>query len=212
LTAFERLEEGPYGALLRVLERSRKLGFLGPGPVEPHIERALDGLDLISPEVRRALDMGSGGGLPGLPLALALTTIEWVLLDGSVTRGQFLRTAVDELDIGHRTGVHIGRAEVAGRAPAFRATFDLVVARSFGPPAVTAECGAPFLAVGGTLVVAEPPGGSPDRWPASPLAALGLVVGSSVTSPSAFQVLHQERPCPERYPRRTGVPAKRPLF
>ncbi|HET6966289.1 MAG TPA: hypothetical protein VFH58_16050, partial [Acidimicrobiales bacterium] len=104
------------------------------------------------------------------------------------------------------------RAEEAGRRPDLRGTFDVVVARSFGGPAVTAECGAPFLVAGGRLVVAEPPGGSADRWPAEGLEVLGLRPVEAMTEPSAFQVLLQQEPCPERFPRRTGIPAKRPLF
>ncbi len=103
------------------------------------------------------------------------------------------------------------RAEDAARRADLRAAFDLVVVRSFGPPAVTAECGAPFLEVGGRMVVAEPPDQEP-RWPADGLAQLGLAPGRRVTEPSAFQVLEQVAPCPDRYPRRVGIPAKRPLF
>lgn len=104
------------------------------------------------------------------------------------------------------------RAEESGRDPGMRAGFDVVVARSFGAPAVTAECAAPLLKVGGRLIVAEPPGGAADRWPAQALGELCLRAVTTVTKPTAFQVLEQMAPCPDRYPRRTGVPAKRPLF
>jgi 16S rRNA (guanine527-N7)-methyltransferase len=209
-------DEGPFGALRSVLapvlEQSRQLGFLGPRSVGAHIERALDSVALIPAGTRRALDLGSGGGLPGLPLALARPDIHWVLLDGSVTRCEFLREAVTKLGLADRVDVVAARAEVAGRRPELRATFDLVIARSFGPPAVTAECASPFLRREGLLVVAEPPGGDPDRWPAEGLDLLGLVSARQVTEPSAFQVMVQASDCPDRYPRRTGVPAKRPLF
>ncbi len=136
-----------------------------------------------------------------------------MLLDGSVTRCEFLRWAAAELGLEpDRVDVLASRAEEAGRQPELRSTFDLVVARSFGAPAVTAECAAPFLVTGGRLVVSEPPGGSRDRWPADRLEELGLRPLDAVVEPSAFQVLLQERPCPERFPRRTGIPAKRPLF
>lgn len=211
----EILGEGPFGALLAVLGRSKELGFLGPGPVEPHIDRALDALRLISSAPaapRRFLDLGSGGGLPGLPLALALPGSQWMLLDGSVTRTRFLRDAVAELGLTDRVAVETARAEEAGRRGDLRGTFDVVVVRSFGPPAVTAECAAPFLVVGGVMVVAEPPEGSEDRWPEEGLRRLELARGARVADPSAFQVLRQAGPCPDRYPRRTGIPAKRPLF
>lgn len=204
--------EGPFGALLAVLEHSRSLGFLGPGPVEAHVRRAFHTLPLMPGSAARILDLGSGGGIPGLPLALARPDTTWVLLDGSVTRAGFLAEAVADLGLAGRVEVVPERAEDAGRRTDLRASFDAVVARSFGAPAVTAECAAPFLTVGGTLVVAEPPGGAAGRWPAAGLQEVGLVAERVVAQPSAFQVLTQARLCPDRFPRRNGVPAKRPLF
>jgi hypothetical protein len=118
---------------------------------------------------------------------------------------------VDTLQLSDRVEVVEARAEVAAHGP-LRATFDLTVARSFAAAAPTAECGAPFLRVGGRLIVAEPPGGSPDRWDAAGLAKLGLRSDTAITEPTAYQVLVQDRLCPARYPRRVGVPVKRPLF
>lgn len=180
--------------------------------MEPHIARALDALPLLPAGSRHVLDLGSGGGLPGLPLALATPAAQWVLLDGSVTRCRFLEEAVAELGLDTRVRVVAARAEEAGRQPDLRQSFEAVVARSFGPPAVTVECGAPFLAVGGLLVVAEPPEGSEVRWPQGGLAVVGMEAVATIKQPSAFQVLRQVTACPEPYPRRTGIPAKRPLF
>ena len=103
------------------------------------------------------------------------------------------------------------RAELAARGP-LRGQVDLVVARSFAAPGVTAECGGPFLRLGGRLVIAEPPGGQPDRWDADQLSLLGLDLGARVTGRTSYQILVQSGPCPDRFPRRVGVPAKRPLF
>jgi 16S rRNA (guanine527-N7)-methyltransferase len=62
-------------------------------------------------------------------------------------------------------------------------------------------------------VVSEPPGGRPDRWPAPDLAVLGLEPVALVEAGGAsYQVLRQVSSCPDRFPRRTGIPAKRPLF
>jgi 16S rRNA (guanine527-N7)-methyltransferase len=210
-TAKQILGEGPFGALLHVLEQSRHRGFLGPGPLEPHIERALAALALLPEPLDRALDLGSGGGLPGLPLALARPDVRWTLLDGSATRCRFLEETLTPLGLASRVEVVQSRAEAMGRDPGRRGVFEVVVARSFGPPAVTAECAAPFLRVGGRLVVAEPPG-PVDRWPAAGLVPLGMEPEKRITEPAAYQVLRQVEPCPDRYPRRIGIPAKRPLF
>jgi 16S rRNA (guanine527-N7)-methyltransferase len=174
---------------------------------------AIDG----APE--RFADLGSGGGVPGLVLALHWERAQAVLLDAGERRCAFLQDASAELGIAERVTVVHGRAEDLGRQPELRGRFDLVVARGFGPPAVTAECGAPLLEVGGTMVVSEPPGGDGlddgargSRWPEVGLAVVGLVAGPTVERPYHYQVLVQERPCPADYPRRVGVPAKRPLF
>jgi 16S rRNA (guanine527-N7)-methyltransferase len=208
-------------ALVAVLEESQSQGFLGSGPVEAHLDHARG--FAASPSVgapRRFLDLGSGGGVPGLVLA----TLEWpstdvVLLDAGERRCVFLAWAVEELGLAARVTVRRGRAEEAGRDVALRGGFDLVVARSFASPAVTAECAAPFLQVGGRLVVSEPPEDDepdsverPRRWPEEGLAELGLRPLARWASPFAYQAFEQVAPCADRYPRRTGVPSKRPLF
>jgi 16S rRNA (guanine527-N7)-methyltransferase len=179
--------------------------------VDPHIDRALDLGVATSTAPGTAVDLGSGGGLPGLPLALAWPDTTWFLLDGGTNRAAFLREAVIQLGLSDRVEVVAQRAEETGRG-ILRGTVDCVVARSFGPPAVTAECAAPLLRVGGVLVVAEPPGGDLARWDEEGLALLGMRTGPAVSHPTAFQVIVQETVCPERFPRRTGVPSKRPLF
>ncbi|HET7722453.1 MAG TPA: RsmG family class I SAM-dependent methyltransferase [Acidimicrobiales bacterium] len=205
--------------LVPVLEEARRLGFLGPGPVAVHLEHAAGYAAALAADAgagwspARAADLGSGAGLPGLPLALRFPETEWTLVESAVRRAAFLRAAVRDLGLGHRIAVVEERAEVVGRAPAYRGSFDLVVARSFGPPAVVAECAAPLLRIGGRAVVSEPPGGEPERWPAEGLAELGLMAGAAVQAGgAAYQVLRQERSCPVRWPRRVGVPGKRPLF
>ncbi|MBV9659679.1 MAG: class I SAM-dependent methyltransferase [Acidimicrobiales bacterium] len=194
-----------------VLEEAQRRGLVGSGPVATHVQRAIDTSSCVARPPHRMLDLGSGGGLPGLPLALLWPAAQVVLLDGSLTRARFLEETVEALELSSRVSVLDVRAEVAGRGD-MRGTFDLVVARSFGSPAVTAECAAPLLSVGGRLVVAEPPGGRPDRWDPAGLDLLGLRATATITEPSAFQIMEQTRACPDRFPRRTGIPAKRPLF
>jgi 16S rRNA (guanine527-N7)-methyltransferase len=219
-------------SLREILTEARALGFLGPGPVEPHLRHALGFVALVEQQRRgdpdgspvRILDLGSGGGLPGLVIAAELPWSALVLLEAGDRRAAFLSRAAADSGLAPRVTVVHERAELSGRDPAYRASFDGVVVRSFGPPAVVAECGAPFLKPGGWLIVSEPPELPPDpagraddpagpgRWPAEGLAQFGLEPGERVRREFGFQILHQQVECPDRFPRRNGVPAKNPLF
>ena len=151
------------------------------------------------------VDLGTGGGVPAFPLALAWPDATWVLVEANGRRARFLSQAALRLGIADRVRVRSERAEVVGRDVGERSRHEAVVARGFGPPAMTAECGAPFLAAGGRLLTSEPPG--PRPWPPEALAELGLV---PVGRQGSVMVLQQVHPCPDRFPRR--VPGKRPLF
>jgi 16S rRNA (guanine527-N7)-methyltransferase len=202
------------GLLEAILEEARALGFLGPDPVERHVRHARTLAGRIDAP-GSFLDLGSGAGVPGLVLAEVWPTARATLLDASTRRTAFCEQAVARLGLADRVTVVRERAEVAGRDPALRNGFDAVVARSFSRPAVTAECAAPFLRLGGWLLVSEPPdaASSEVRWPGEALAELGLgraapVSGDQVSSVAAQKVA----PTPENIPRRTGIPAKRPLW
>ena len=195
--------------LIDVLREAQRRGFMGPGAIEPHVDHADRFVAAVGAIPGRALDLGSGGGLPGLAFALDRPDSEWILLDANARRAEFLTWAVGELGLADRVVVDHRRAELAGRDPDRRAAMVLVVARSFGPPPVVAECAAPFLTVGGQLVVSEPPDAT-DRWPAEGLATFGLEPDPLDTTD--FVRFRQAVPCPERYPRRNGIPLKRPLF
>lgn len=195
--------------LLTQLERARSLGFLGPGPVVAHIQHTAAFLDALTDTVGRIVDLGSGGGVPGLVIGVARPDLEVVLLDATAKRCRFLEQAVEVLAL--RASVVEGRAEVVGHGP-LRGTATAVVARSFGSPAATAECAAPLLARDGQLLVSEPPEPDPTRWSAAGLALLGLAIGPRSASAPTVQTLRRVAECPSTYPRRDGLPAKRPLF
>lgn len=199
------------GALCAVLEDARRLGFLGPEPVERHIDHARTWASVLDPG--SFLDLGSGGGVPGLVLAATWPGTTGALLDSQMRRTAWLRTAVQRLDFGDRITVIEGRAEDLAHLPALRQSFDLVVARAFGRPAVAAECGSAFVRVGGKLSVSEPPGGAPDRWPDAELVGLGLAPAAQVVRDGAtFVILHKNSALPERYPRRRNRSVKSPLW
>ena len=201
------------GGLPAVLARAQGQGLLGPGPVDEQIEHARRLADLIGPPPPSFLDLGSGAGIPGLVLAETWPATTAVLLDSGHRRGEHLRSAAAELGLGDRVVVVVARAEDAAHDPEWRGGLPLVVARGFGPPAVTAECGVGFLEVGGALVVSEPPGGAPGRWDEAGLDRLGLDRPELRTGGGASiaRLALRRAPGPE-WPRRTGVPARRPLW
>lgn len=215
------LEAGSLDRLMQVLVRAQAIGLVGKGDPRGMVEHAMGFADGAAPPLR-LLDLGSGGGLPGLVLAERWPETEVVLLDGRRKSVDFLTQAMSDLVLGERVRVLEGRAEVLARDSELRGEFDMVAARGFAPPAVTAECGSPFLQASGRLVVSEPPmrvGGKADdrdegdeRWPVRGLAVLGLVEERRWSGKGHYVALRQEGECPGRFPRRVGVPGKRPLF
>lgn len=202
-------------SLLEILGRAREFGFLGPGELEHHRDHALGYLQVMGRGwAGRAADLGSGGGVPGLVLALACPESDWVLIDAQARRADFLVSAVQQLGLGGRVSVLHERAEVVGRAVSHRSIYDFVVARSFATPAVTAECAAPLLRKGGHLIVSEPPvdGRVVERWPREGLRQLSLTLEEYLPGPPALAVISSIVACPEKFPRRVGIPAKRPLW
>ena len=194
------------------MEQARSVGFLGPGPVPPQVAHARGFADAWGGQPPAcAADLGSGGGLPALVLAGLWPGSQWVLVEAGERRARFLEDAVAGLGWRERISVVRARAEEVGHRPEVRSGMDLVTARGFGPPAVTAECAAPLLRRGGLLVVSEPPEGG-GRWDADGLEPLGLVPLRLVESGASYAVLEQVIVCPDRFPRRTGVPGRRPLF
>ncbi len=200
--------------LERVLARAHELGFLGPGPVGRYVSHALELNTGVPSEARRGVDLGSGGGVPGLVIAEARPGFSLVLVEVGRRRCRFLREAIDELGLADRVEVVEDRAEAAARRPALREQFDVVVARSFSQPAVTAECAVGFLRVGGRLVVSEPPeeAAAGGRWPADGLETLGLGPMVRTGGPGASFVWSEKHRADGRWPRRVGIPAKRPLW
>lgn len=150
--------------------------------------------------------------MPGLVLALAWPDAAALLLDAQARRVAFLTAAIADLGLGDRVAAIQARAEELARDDGHRGTYDLVTARSFGPPAITAECAAGYLAPGGTLLVAEPPD-QPERWSADGLGLLGLVdegpVASELGTVRRLRSLDGPRP---GVPRRTAAMQRSPRF
>ena len=161
-----------------------------------------------------AVDLGTGGGIPGLVLA-TLTMCRWVLVARGARRGSFLRWAVRRLDLRDRVEVVVADAVEVGRGP-LRGKANLVTARSFAPPGPTVECGAPLLLPGGFLVVSEPPAetrGRAGRWEDGGLRAMGLEDwGGWHTGQAGYRAIQLVAHCPNRAPRRFSRQISDPLI
>jgi 16S rRNA (guanine527-N7)-methyltransferase len=212
-------DDGRAPVVAGMLKRSADQGFLGGMPIEDQVAHARGFAAAaeggLGRPPRSFLDLGTGGGLPGLVLAAVWPESRGVLLDANERRTSFLALEVGGLPRSSPLEVVRGRAEEAGHDPALVEGFEVVTARSFGTPGVTTECAAPLLVVGGLLVVSEPPDVVPgDRWPTDRLEVLGLRPSTAFRflDRYGYQIIEKVGPTPERYPRRVGIPAKRPLF
>ena len=203
--------------LRQVLEDARAAGFLGPGPVEAHLAHAVGFAEAAEAHLGHApanfCDLGTGGGIPGLALALRWDEAEALFVDSNERRSAALREAVARLGLGTRVVVLEQRAETVGHPGPYRERYELVTARSFGGPAVTAEIASGIVQPGGYLVVSEPPVPDPARWPVDELESLGFGRAEPLVRADAhFAVLHKFAATPPRFPRGVGKPGKRPLW
>ena len=176
---------------------------------------ALPLLDELAP--RRALDLGSGGGVPGVVLALARPAIAWTLVDSVRRKVDALGAMVRWLQL---TGVEViaERAEVLGRDPGHRERHDLVTARACAALPVLAEYALPLVRPGGAVLAWKGPIADAELTAGrAAAAALGggtlEMRGTAIPALGAhrFVLIRKHRPTPDRYPRRPGQPARRPL-
>ena len=166
----------------------------------------------------RVLDVGAGGGIPGIVLKIAYPGMRLALLDSSSKKCAFIERVVAELSL---TDVEVinSRAEEAAHFPRYREQFDLVVSRGVAELPELAELTLPFAGIGGTVVSAKGLSGEREidesEWAASELGAapaINQVVESPGTSPPDLLVYWLKiASTPDRFPRRPGVPHKRPL-
>ena len=173
--------------LLETLRDAQRLGFFGDRPIEEAAQHALGFVAAIGPlqPGHRIVDLGSGGGLPGLVLAETYRDGSVTLIDRRQKRTDFLRRAALRLGYEH---VEVIEADVsdlideieAGR----RARFDVATARGFGPPALTLRTGCALVGPDGRVVISEPPAG--DRWRPDLMRSLA-VERESVGHVSVFQ-------------------------
>lgn len=169
------------------------------------------------PNVESAVDVGSGAGFPGVPLAIMLPEVRFTLVDALQKRVEFLQSVIDALGL-NAVALHM-RSEDAARVPGLREGFDLAVARAVAPMNVLCEFLLPFVRVGGHMLAMKGP--NLDAELAEAENAIGLLGGRlerTIDLPipgrdwnhRAAWIAKAEA-TPEKYPRRAGLPEKRPL-
>ena len=194
--------------LVTVLTRAQSVGFLGPGEIDAHVSHADRYLAGLADGCVEILDLGSGGGVPALPLVLLNSELHATLVDTAQRRCSFLVWAACELGVQDRVTVVKGRAEELASNPELRGRFDGVTARGFGPPAWTFECAIGFLADRGRFVVSEPPGLR--HWPdADALRDFGVAEVGPLSGIACFERIGE---VPDHFPRSAKTAANKPLF
>jgi 16S rRNA (guanine527-N7)-methyltransferase len=213
------------GAFARLLSDYEEANVIGTREVgEVLLEHVLDSLScfLFEPlgEAERLADVGSGGGLPGLPIKLAAPRVEVTLIEATAKKARFLRRAVEALAL---DGVEVvnGRAEEVGRARDHRGVYDVTTARAVARLAVVAEYCVPLLRVGGHAVLMKGrlEGGEVSEGQRA-VDSLGAEVSEVIRVPRLPEIGEKQRSLvvvrkvgetPDRYPRSVGTPARKPL-
>jgi 16S rRNA (guanine527-N7)-methyltransferase len=166
-------------------------------------------------EARTVVDVGSGAGLPGLPLKITRPELELTLVEADQDKAAFLVHACATLGL---AGVEVvaRRAEEVGHNPRFREAFDVAVARALAPLPVLAELCLPLVRVGGRLL-AQKTGSEDVEAAGHAIDVMGGALKEVYPAPSGARsagtvvVVEKIRPTPAAYPRRPGVPARKPL-
>jgi len=167
---------------------------------------------------QRVVDVGSGAGFPGLPIKIACPGVHLALVEATGKKAEFLKAVVERLGLSDVEVVN-ARAEEVGHAPRHREAYDLAVARAVAALRVLAELCLPLVRPGGMLIAMK--GEDPRVEVADAQTALRTlggrhrqtmpVVVPGLGAARHLVVVDKVSATPGRYPRRPGVPARRPL-
>jgi len=184
-------------------------------PMDVAYKHFLDSLAAAEhiPEGAACVDVGTGAGFPGIPLAILRPDLSMTLLDSLGKRVKFLEAVAAELNLPLNC-VHI-RAEEAGKNPAHRERYDIALSRAVAPLNVLLELTVPLLKVGGLAIAYKGPAVAEEPWESA-----GKALGCTLAIKTAPVIRGEERrlaiakktvPTPARYPRKPGEPGRKPL-
>lgn len=191
-------------------------------PQEVAVKHVVDSLLCYDAQIffpgAKVIDVGSGAGFPGIPLKIVYPDLVMTLLEAQQKRVQFLTSLVQELALTSVTVVH-DRAETAARREVHRDQYHVAVSRAVAPLNVLVELCLPFVRPGGFCVALK--GAKYEEELAEAAQAIKLLGGTvwavkktalpGLEDRRAVIYLQKTGPTPERFPRRPGMAAKRPL-
>jgi len=220
---FEPSDLGQLGYYLALLLETNKVHNLTAitDPEQAWTRHILDSLTLLAPLSQlpssdgpaRVIDVGSGGGLPGIPLAICMPDHHFTLLEATGKKIDFLKRIASDLGLGNITVLQ-GRAETVGQDhKKHREMYDAAIARAVGPLSVIAELTIPLVKVGGHAFLIK--GAKADEELAAAkqaLHALHTAHTATLDTPTGrIIVLEKLRKTPRLYPRADGEPKRKPL-
>ncbi|MCH8341959.1 MAG: 16S rRNA (guanine(527)-N(7))-methyltransferase RsmG [Chloroflexi bacterium] len=185
-----------------------------------HFLDSLSCLRVMHPEPgARIVDIGTGAGFPGIPIRIACPQVHMLLVESIGKKAQFCQHIVDELELTNVAVIH-SRAEQVGRLPEYREQFDWALARAVANLPTLLEYLLPLVKVGGGAIAQK--GDTAPAEAQSARVAMGVLGGElteiipvelpGVAESRHLIVMRKSAATPEKYPRRPGVPGKRPLL
>ncbi|GAB6159131.1 16S rRNA (guanine(527)-N(7))-methyltransferase RsmG [Desulfotomaculum varum] len=192
-------------------------------PLEVAVKHFIDSLTCLTavnfPRAANLLDVGTGAGFPGLPIKIYRPDLNVTLMDSLNKRIVFLKETIDTLGLSDIKAVH-DRAEDFGRRPAHRENYDIVVSRAVARLAVLAEYCLPCVKPGGYFISQKGPDIEQEVQEAA--KAIKLLGGQLmevkkmqlpiIKDGRSLVVIKKIQPTPGAYPRKAGIPAKKPIL
>lgn len=210
-----------YNAML--MEMNKKVNLTGIKDTEESlVKNVYDSMTVYNekyfPRDGRILDLGTGGGFPGIPLAVLRPDMQVVLMDSVLKKLNFIESAAAKLEIKNVKIMHM-RAEEGGRRRKTRESFDVVTARAVKMLPVIAEWAMPFVKVGGIFAAMKGPGAEEELKDAGKILQElqgELIEKKDLELPGGEKrsILYFRKigPCPKTYPRKVGIAEKKPVI